>query len=638
MSKLLIRQVRYYGQEYIYESPILREGVNILEGENGSGKTTFSSLIYFGLGGSVKWFNDGNKAHTEIVNDNSNYTEISFEISGIPYLATRYFSGKEIHIVSPDDVKSLPINRSEKKPVTFSDWLLNKLDIKVVDIYQGSEDYKINFYDLSRLFYYDQLTEPDRIFKRPDNENFITDSIIIKKAIFEILNGNAFDDFYESISEYRRAQDEFTSIKSLLQNFNALNADSNKNYENKNSFNLSNDFSELVEQRQKLEDYRNTIKDNLTTTNSDSELLARSRNRYSALEEKRNTARRQKEDLIYDYSRVNRLHSSLILEVTQLKKIMITNEKLNLFSPNTCPYCLTEVKKQENKCICGSDVNEEQYQKFFYSKEEYFRILNSKQKNIETVNHAISSYEEEIDELNDRIGHYNFQLTKLDEDIIAIQQGQKTVRNVEIREINDKILETEKEIVNLKQQIKIEKKREKLQQQVDQKQIEVSTKRRNMESLKISASKDMDEIKNLFNSKYYSMMQKSLSDCRAARIGEDDYMPIINSGAYTEASSNVSKRITYFFTLLHLSLVKNTNFPKFLLIDTPENIGIDDDNLIKILSLIDEIGQGENKEKEYQIILTTGENKYPSQFKKDVFQKLTKKKRLLNKRSINPHA
>lgn len=43
-------------------------------------------------------------------------------------------------------------------------------------------------------------------------------------------------------------------------------------------------------------------------------------------------------------------------------------------------------------------------------------------------------------------------------------------------------------------------------------------------------------------------------------------------------------------TLLHLSLIGNIKHPKFLLIDTPENIGIDDDKLIKAISLIKEIG------------------------------------------------
>ena len=78
MSNLLIKQVKYIGTDYIYESPILSSGVNILEGENGSGKTTFSSLIYFGFGGNVKWFKeDKNDDHQQIVNDKSNFVELS---------------------------------------------------------------------------------------------------------------------------------------------------------------------------------------------------------------------------------------------------------------------------------------------------------------------------------------------------------------------------------------------------------------------------------------------------------------------------------------------------------------------------------------------------------------------------------
>jgi hypothetical protein len=216
MSSLLIKQVKYFGEMYSYTSPILKSGVNILEGENGSGKTTFSSLVYFGLGGNVKWFKDDTtEKHVQIVGDKSNYVELTLLIDNQQFILTRYVYKFEVNIVSPTDVLSLPINRSSNNNFTFSDWILGKLNIKVVEIYQGTEFYKLNFLDLFRLFYYDQNTPVDKIYKRPDNENYISDSGIIRKAIFEILTGNSFDDYYSSIADYRKAVDELEFSESL---------------------------------------------------------------------------------------------------------------------------------------------------------------------------------------------------------------------------------------------------------------------------------------------------------------------------------------------------------------------------------------------------------------------------------------
>lgn len=633
MSRLLIKQVKYIGTDYIYESPELKSGVNIIEGENGSGKTTFSSLIYFCLGGNVSFFRKGSeREHRQIIDDNSNYAELSFIINGKNYVATRYFYKTEIGIISEDDVLSLPINRSKEKNFTFSDWILDKLGIKVVDIYQGSEYYKINLYDLMRLFYYDQKTATDKIYKRPDNENFITDSLIIRKAIFEILTGNAFEEYYEAIADYRKALSELSTIKALSENFQSLNTEEENLFNGKNTFNLNEELEEFKYQLLRLKTYRGSIKSNLGPAKSKTEAITSKRNEFTRIEELLIELKNRKRSISYDYNRVKSLHDNLILEVTHLKKIMTTNEKLNLFSPDTCPYCLKKAVKEENKCICGNSITDEQFQKFFYTKEEYFNILKSKQKNIETVDNAIVSYRTELIELNDKIAFHNKRLDGLKVAINDLLKGRRVEKSIEMQEVNDKIFEVEKVINSINQQIRIEKKREELEQKKSQASIKLEESKRTMKLKELESSSSMDDVIKAFNKKYYDLMKVALDDCKSARISINDYLPVINSGSYTEASSDVPKRLMYFFTLLHLSLIKDIKFPKFLMIDTPENIGIDDDKLIRALKLIEDLGDDNTSENDYQIILTTGENKYPKEFEENKFQSISKRKRLLQKR------
>ena len=51
MGRLAVRRVSYIGDDYYFESPHLNDGIVILEGENGHGKSTFMDMIYFALGG-----------------------------------------------------------------------------------------------------------------------------------------------------------------------------------------------------------------------------------------------------------------------------------------------------------------------------------------------------------------------------------------------------------------------------------------------------------------------------------------------------------------------------------------------------------------------------------------------------------
>ena len=321
----------------------------------------------------------------------------------------------------------------------------------------------------------------------------------------------------------------------------------------------------------------------------------------------------------------------MVLEVTHLKKIIITNENLNLFSPDTCPICLKKANREAEKCICGNDVSDEQYQKFFYTKEEYFNILKSKQKNIETFDIALRGYEDDIKYLSDKISSFEFKLEEMRGEINQLTKGRRVIKNIELKEVNDKILELEKNISQIRQQIKIEIKKEELESKRTTLGTKVEEAKRIMDEKKIDSSKSMDEIVKSFNTKYLSLMTKALFDCTSARISGEDYMPIINGGTYKEASSNVSKRLMYYLTLFHLSLVDNIKFPKFLLIDTPENMGIDNDNFISIMLLINELGNKESSLDDGQIILTTGLKKYPEQFKPFIFQTIDKKNKLLSR-------
>ena len=632
MSNLLVKQVKYFGERYSYSSPTLTSGINILEGENGTGKTTFSSLLYFGLGGNVKWFRDDtSEKHVEITGDKSNYVEITILINNQIYIITRYVYKFEVNIVSPTDVITLQINRSVNNTFTFSDWLLGKLNIKVVEIYQGTEFYKLNFLDLFRLMYHDQITPVDKIYKRPDNENYISDSGIIRKAIFEILTGNSFDEYYNSIANYRKALDEQTTIKSLIQNFEYLNVDSSTLFEGKNSYNLNLDLREFISQIEKLENYRESINDNVTSIKTSTEILSQKRQKFSEYEEKVYGFKKEKSNIVLEYSRVKRVRENVVLEVTHLKKIIITNENLNLFSPNTCPICLKNANREPEKCICGNEVSEEQYQKFFYTKEEYFNILKSKQKNIETLDFALKGYEDDINYLGDKISAFESKLEEMRGEISQLTKGRRVIKNIELKEVNDKILELEKTISQIRQQIKLELKREELESKRASLGTNVEEAKRIMDEKKIESSKSMDSIVKSFNTKYLSLMTKALPDCTSARISSDDYLPIINGGTYKEASSNVSKRLMYYLTLFHLSLIDKIKFPKFLLIDTPENMGIDNDNFISTMRLINELGDENHTINEGQIILTTGLNKYPTEFKNFIFQTIDKKNKLLTK-------
>ena len=145
MGNLIINKVKYSGDKYYFESPCLGKGVNVIEGDNGSGKSTFIYLIEYCLGGDVKYFNKNNKSenYKQITNDNNNYVEVYVCLNNIDYKIKRDFGSNFVLINDGVEVKRWFLKR-QSNPIIFSDWFLEKLDIEPFELNLGSKSWKFN--------------------------------------------------------------------------------------------------------------------------------------------------------------------------------------------------------------------------------------------------------------------------------------------------------------------------------------------------------------------------------------------------------------------------------------------------------------------------------------------------------------
>lgn len=87
MGRIKIKDIKYEGDNYYYFNDNFKDGLNIILGENGNGKSTFTYLVIYALGGRVPYFEQDSKAPISvIVNDKNNYVEITLIINDNEYI------------------------------------------------------------------------------------------------------------------------------------------------------------------------------------------------------------------------------------------------------------------------------------------------------------------------------------------------------------------------------------------------------------------------------------------------------------------------------------------------------------------------------------------------------------------------
>ena len=622
MGSLRINKVIYSGTKYHFESANFDKNIIVIEGYNGTGKSTLCNLIYFALGGEVTSFRkDSDTTHTQITTDTDNYVDLFTSISGQEYLLRRYIGDNDITVIpytieNPEfgpiakNTAIYPINRRGDK-VIFSDWILEKLGISVVELFYGYSTFKINFANLMRLIYHDQQPDPENIYKKIDtNSGLVSDSELLRKAIFELLVGKSYSNYYDAIVAERRMAKKQSIAKSLVDEYMLIADKLRQNEELKNISFLQTEILNKEKQLDKLHSARSTFK---VSRNNRDTIAPGIDNLKSDLINLELDLSEKKEILLGVLDERHKLASiktETATEISHIQKVIFSHEQLNLFAPDTCPYCLTKVDRAANHCVCGASVEEEQYERFFYSSHEYKEILKSKLKTLRTIDLALNDCSDEVSQSKSKIAETEDNIQSSKRKLSALlERIDEPVDLESLNDIDDKILEIREEIGSLHQLLEIEAKLKGLQDSYDKCREDAKSAELKRKEHEIKAQQDITAKVNKFSKIYNDLVIDTLQDCRSARIRLDTYLPSINDGEYKEASSRVSIRLMYYVTLMHMALEEpEVAFPRFLLIDTPETAGIELENLIKCFSKFEELDE---YQQDYQVILATGIGKYP---------------------------
>ncbi len=592
--------------------------VNVLLGDNNSGKSTLMKLILFSLGAPINSFIDE-------ISQKKLCNNVTLEVTlknGRSIRIIRKLPASEAFLVMP--VKSEEEIVNDEVTVfnaeEFSDFLLESEGYSTEKIaYTKDKMASFRFYFLLRALYVDQDTSAHSILSDLNmGQEYFTSQPIIKKSIVEKMLGKDNSE----LQRIRIAIQELNKEHSILATeVNFLKEQKEKlentyNYEWKK---LDAELLNISEEKDLLADAEYEQLSKVRTINnnqSSSEMVLKQKILKEKIE--------NDQILKLEINDLDNIVKSLNEDLLSLNFKIAAKDILEELPILYCPNCLSELSEEtiahglcEN---CHKKTTEEKILNNATLKKTLNDSILEAQELLIIKRNVLHQNKAEIDRLEKEIQKERKQL--LSESQVERNLIQQSINDIKQR--LEYLIEKESILKQYKKtKIDLERAKER------KKSISDSLKE-NKELLLTADSKattamlHYDAFKTMF-SEYLKTLFTEIDKCSL----DENYMPIIDDNKMTMVSSaslKVAIRITYILALLNSNCGKDGTHVGFLLLDSPKDKDLDDYRFEKFLGIIGKRCEGQ--------ILITGSVSDRELYKSALanahfFEELTTEKKLL---------
>ena len=557
-TSLIINKLILIGHRKNYEVPFF-PGVNIIYGEEDSGKSSILELINYLLG--------SNKLDKYVELEQSvKYAILELNLNNQAYCIKRdiFDSKQDIEVYMVDYTNINTVFPTKYKPnydntidgKFFSDFLLDALNFPKIKIKNSptkddSSLARLSFRDLFKFCYLNQDDVGTKNLLNNQNYVLYPKTKEVFKYIFN-LSDEEISKLEQSISDKTRLKNNLSIKISNIQEF--LKTIEIESFDYITSF-----LEDIKSNLAFLERVLNTINTSITSSSSEYEPLKEYlvTLNYQILDKQKEKAKTREnikryEKLIHDYYD----------DSQKIKAILSAKKLIGETSPilTICPLCEHDIEEssliQEYKIQDKTKLDSEvkllnkrikDLSELIEKEKESFRTIEN------TLSNLIKSREEfkkRIDEeLNEHISPY---LTKRDEIIkqqsAFIEREQQIIKALKIRNEENNL---EKQISKLDEDI----------ENLKEKLTELTTSQPKLETV-------LDELKTILTS---YLLLIGVKNCTDIDISNKTFLPVLRNKQYHEITSGGIRTILsigFLLNILESSLNNNTNLPRFLMIDT----------------------------------------------------------------------
>lgn len=275
-SKLFVTRFAVFGAgKFLYDQKF-HVGVNIIRGENGTGKSTIMDLLNYGLGAEItEWTEEQQLCDWVATEVLLNGHVITFKRNVTPTGQEKVFcfdSAMQNALKAIEGWKKFPMRRNSDTH-SFSQQIFELLNLPR---HKTDEDKNLTMHQILRLLYVDQLSSTTKLLK--EEQKF--DNVTFRRAIGEYLLGIDDLEAYNLRQELIEANREFEKVNAEL---NAIYRMFGHDESLINVQTLNNDIAEISKEIENLEQRRLEVK-SVTAEDASEEVKIRVKELVAAID------------------------------------------------------------------------------------------------------------------------------------------------------------------------------------------------------------------------------------------------------------------------------------------------------------------------------------------------------------------
>ncbi|VCU58983.1 hypothetical protein EPIB1_1881 [Tritonibacter mobilis] len=599
----------FRGENTVY-SEAFHSGLNIVSGENSSGKSSIMDFLFFGLGGDLS---EHQWRETSLLCDR---VVIGVKCNGHDLTLSREIEPKkmrpmEIFFGDHDNALMAPRSEWQKYPYSrgggksdkesFSQVLFRLLGLPEVRI--DEQNVKITMHQILRLLYSDQLTSVERIFRQQQPDDAIT-----RSTVADILLGAYSDSFYSSTLRLKDAQDELAAVNVRLrttrERYQIDGRPLTEEWMNAEISKLNTEIDEISSQIKKIEDqmFSDQFDDRLTLNDQKAtyEKVVRLQAEIGTLSE-------ELDAIDMEASEAREFIRAMERKVSDLTNAKAVVEEFEYLNFDMCPACMGLVEDHQIEGGCSlckqpfnkDDVIDRSAKMLNEAIRQRDRSLSIQKERIEQSTRLQAEIEAKKLLWEDASRYYSISLRSPTTELRAQLRNLNRESGYKHRQLEE--ISSKKSII---EELRLlEQTRDKLQREINDLGSIIESERQRNVARKSYARGFIEKIilsflkEDLDRQSTFKFAEKVEFDFEGDRLS-------VNEESFFSASSMVYLRNS-FLAAFHFAAAEDPGFghPRLLLMDTIEDKGMEQERSKHFQRLL--AARAEAAKAEHQLIIAT---------------------------------